>query len=330
MSSQYRALAELLQAGTPVWRLTRLSDGALGQVEQVACTDGPAGLICAGMAGKKPPCIAQTDGGETLVERLTNEKTLLICGGGHVSVPVSRLGKLLGYRVLVVDDRPEFADPARFPDADEVGCMDFEKLAGLDWETLSDLSVVIVTRGHAADLVCLRETLRHETAYVGMIGSHKKNAAVFDKLRAEGVTEAQLARVHAPIGLPIGAETPEEIAVCIAAEWIADRRTSANSQFTAGMLDALAAGCGGVMATVVRKTGSAPRGVGARLLVQANGHVLGTIGGGLAEREVIDRARAMLDAPRTELCHIDMNNGEAGKSGLICGGSVDVLFEVVD
>ena len=208
--------------------------------------------------------------------------------------------------------------------------LDFEKLAGLDWETLSDLSVVIVTRGHVADLVCLRETLRHETAYVGMIGSHKKNAAVFDKLRAEGVTEAQLARVHAPIGLPIGAETPEEIAVCIAAEWIADRRTSANSQFTAGMLDALAAGCGGVMATVVRKTGSAPRGVGARLLVQANGHVLGTIGGGLAEREVIDRARAMLDAPRTELCHIDMNNGEAGKSGLICGGSVDVLFEVVD
>lgn len=102
--------------------------------------------------------------------------------------------------------------------------------------------------------------------------------------------------------------------------------------FSEAMLDALTCdtSAGGIMATVVRKRGSAPRGVGARLLVLPDGEVLGTVGGGLAEHQVIETARELLQAPRPLLRHFDMANGEAGKSGLICGGAVDVLFEVVE
>lgn len=325
MEHGYRALAQALMEGKTVWRVTTLDGPSRGKVEQ------GTGILFLREPVETVPSVRDADGAQILVERLTSRKTLLICGGGHISEPVSRLGKLLGYTVIVVDDRPEFAAPARFPAAHEVACMEFTQLPNAPfWTEAADLSVVIVTRGHVADLVCLREALRHETEYVGMIGSHKKNRAVFDVLRAEGMTDAQLAQVHAPIGLDIGAETPEEIAVCIAAELIVERRRSANAQFSQAMLCALADGCGGIMATVVRKAGSAPRGVGARLLMQANGHALGTVGGGLAEHEVMQTARALLAQPAVCMRHFDMNNGEAGKSGLICGGAIDVLFEVVD
>ena len=162
-----------------------------------------------------------------------------------------------------------------------------------------------------------------------MIGSARKNRAVFDLLRGEGVTEAQLEAVHAPIGLAIGAETPEEIAVAIAAELIDTRRGCANAGLSAAMLDALATGQTGIMATVVRKQGSAPRGVGARMFFPDGGHKLGTVGGGLAEYEVCQTAERLGRTRTPCLLTFDMKNGEAGRSGMICGGEIDVLFEVV-
>ena len=195
---------------------------------------------------------------------------------------------------------------------------------------MPDLSVVIVTRGHAADAVCLRQAVAHDLTYIGMIGSKRKNQAVFDLLRSEGVTDAQLAAVHAPIGLSIGAETPEEIAVAIAAQLIETRRTSANARLSEAMLTALAEGQTGIMATVVRKRGSAPRGIGARMFFMDNGHKLGTVGGGLAELEVCRLAEQCKQDRRTVLHSFDLANGEAGKSGMICGGQIDVLFEVVE
>lgn len=318
----YRALAAALRAGRDVIRKTWLGEGQLGRAE-----------LLENAREEGFPCEVETAEGPVLYERFSRGKILLICGGGHVSRPVSMLGKLLGYRVLVVDDRPEFAGAERFPDADKVCCSDFvSMLSRYDWEAYPDTSVVIVTRGHAADTVCLREAVRHDLPYIGMIGSKTKNAAVFDVLRREGVTEEQLARVHAPIGLPIGGRTPEEIAVSIAAELVQERCGMERAVFSEAMLDALTGGtsAGGIMATVVRKRGSAPRGVGARLLVLPDGEILGTVGGGLAEHQVIETARELLHAPRPLLRHFDMANGEAGKSGLICGGSVDVLFEVVE
>ena len=317
----YLELAARLRRGEPVVRKTMLDGARLGQA-----------VLLDAAPDAQYPREERTADGAVLTERFDRGKALLICGGGHVSRPVSMLGKLLGYRVIVMDDRPEFANRERFPDADEVVCGDFASmLSGYGWDVRPDTSVVIVTRGHVADTVCLRQVVGRNLPYIGMIGSKKKNAAVFEALRGEGVAQERLARVHAPVGLPIGGRTPEEIAVSIAAELIAERRGLETCALSDAMLDALAdkTGAGGIMAVIVRKSGSAPRGVGARLLVLPDGSVLGTVGGGLAEHQVIEQARALLNDPHPLLRHFDMADGEAGKSGLICGGAVDVLFEVV-
>ena len=327
----YQALARAILDGHTVYRVTALDGAQIGEgwniIDQAPALDAKEDITAC-----RPPfvCTSRQTGARLLCEALRQQKVLLVCGGGHVSVPVAKLGKLLGYRVLVADDRPEFADPARFPEADAVLCREFcDLFAGLDWDALPDLSVVIVTSGHAADTVCLREALRHPCTYIGMIGSARKNRAVFDLLRGEGVTKAQLEAVHAPIGLAIGAETPEEIAVAIAAELIDTRRGCANASLSAAMLDALATGQTGIMATVVRKQGSAPRGVGARMFFPDGGHKLGTVGGGLAEYEVCQTAERLGRTHTPCLLTFDMKNGEAGRSGMICGGEIDVLFEVV-
>ena len=324
MDNRYQQIAQAILQGQRVRRMTALDDAQLGKVwTNQELPDVPS----------KAPFVfddPQT-GTPMLYEELCQQKVLLICGGGHVSVPVAQLGKLLGYRVLVVDDRPEFASSERFPQADTVTCAAFsDYLQSFDWLGMPDLSVVIVTRGHAADAVCLRQAVAHDLTYIGMIGSKRKNQAVFDLLRSEGVTDAQLAAVHAPIGLSIGAETPEEIAVAIAAQLIETRRTSANARLSEAMLTALAEGQTGIMATVVRKRGSAPRGIGARMFFMDNGHKLGTVGGGLAELEVCRLAEQCKQDRRTVLHSFDLANGEAGKSGMICGGQIDVLFEVVE
>jgi xanthine dehydrogenase accessory factor len=144
----------------------------------------------------------------------------VILGGGHISVPLTAVLTLAGHAVTVVDDRPDFAASRRFPPSTGVVCSAFRTfLAGLSADAAT--AVVIVTRGHRHDLECLRAVLGQPAGYLGMIGSRRKVAAVFALLRDEGADPDLLARVRAPIGLDIGAETPAEIAVSIAAEIIA-------------------------------------------------------------------------------------------------------------
>ena len=146
----------------------------------------------------------------------------IIFGGGHVAQALAPILKNVGFRVIVMDDRPEFATNERFPDAAQVVCGSFGYLSDLFTFGGNDYAVV-VTSGHIHDYEVEEQILRHELAYIGVIGSRKKTAAVNAKLRAAGITGEQLAKVHTPIGLAIGAETPEEIAVSIAAEMIAVR-----------------------------------------------------------------------------------------------------------
>lgn len=323
----YRRLAEQLRKTGCAMRKTWLDGACCGRAMLAKGGDNLPAEKCF----TDYPFLEQTEEGRVLWERFSLHKTLLICGGGHVSRPVAQLGRMLGYRVVVLDDRAEFAAQQRFPEAEEVVCADFlQGLRGYDWQAYPDTSVVIVTRGHAADTVCLRAVLQRPLPYVGMIGSKKKNAAVFDLLRREGMEEARLSSVHAPIGLAIGAQTPEEIAVSIAAELIAARKNNTVCVMDEQMLDAIVS-CGhGIMATVVSKQGSAPRGVGARMLFTPDAKAVGTVGGGLAEHEIMRMAKKLLPEPRPMLRHFDMSSGEAGKSGLICGGEIEVLFEVVE
>lgn len=160
-------------------------------------------------------------GGEIdiFVEVMATALSLVIAGAGHIAQPLAALGTLLGFDVTVIDDRPEFANSERFPDAQAVITEDF--VTGLRSVRLDrDAYVVLVTRGHAHDAACLRHVLSHETAYIGMIGSKMRIRTVFEQLNREGIPAADLRRVYAPIGVDIGSHTPPEIAVAIAAEII--------------------------------------------------------------------------------------------------------------
>ncbi len=146
----------------------------------------------------------------------------LIFGGGHVSRALTPILAGVGFSVFVYDDRPEFADIARFPGADGAAVVDFSDLKREVNVTPDDFAV-IVTRGHQADYEVLRQVLPAGAAYLGMIGSRAKVRATLDRLCDDGYDPEEIARVCAPIGLPIGAQTPEEIAVSIAAEMILRR-----------------------------------------------------------------------------------------------------------
>lgn len=149
---------------------------------------------------------------------------LIICGGGHVGQAVAKAARLLDFRITVIDDRIDFASREKFPDpAVHLMADDFiDALRGLRITPASHL--VIVTRGHRHDEICLREVIASPARYIGMIGSRRRTTTIRERLRREGVLPHQLHRVHAPIGLDIGALTPEEIALAIMAEIVLVRR----------------------------------------------------------------------------------------------------------
>lgn len=144
---------------------------------------------------------------------------LVIVGAGHIAQPLCSTGALMGFRVIVVDDRPDFATRERFPEAERIVRVDFmDPFADIPIHSTSH--IVLVTRGHKYDFECLRHLLKTEVEppYVGMIGSRRRIRAAFSQLQGEGMPKDRLSRVRAPVGLDIGAETPVEIAVAVAAE----------------------------------------------------------------------------------------------------------------
>lgn len=160
-----------------------------------------------------------TDLGEVrvFVEPYLPPPRLVVVGAGHVAQPLADIGKRVGFRVTVLDDRPAYASRERFPTADEIVCRPF--LEALDLvDPGPESCVVIVTRGHQHDFECLRHVLSRPLRYLGMIGSRTRVTGIVDRLLAEGADPARVSRVHAPIGLDIGAETPAEIAISILAE----------------------------------------------------------------------------------------------------------------
>ncbi len=157
---------------------------------------------------------------EVFVEILHNPPQLLIAGAGHVALALAQLGKMIDFDVVVIDDRAQYANKARFPSADKIVVGPLSETLGR-WPLDSNTFVVLVTRGHSHDVECLLEIIDSPVRYIGMIGSKRRISAVFELLEKEkGISPEKFKRVHAPIGLDIGAETPAEIAVCIIAEII--------------------------------------------------------------------------------------------------------------
>jgi xanthine dehydrogenase accessory factor len=164
-----------------------------------------------------------------LFERIEAEPHLVIAGAGHVGAALARLAALLGYRVTLIDDRGEFVTRDSFASAVEQG---IALVLAESWSEAvraaigngRGVSVAIVTRGHKQDEDCLRAAIAANPDYIGMIGSKRRTNIVLDKLRGEGAEEERLKRVHAPIGLDIGAVSPEEVALAILAEVVSERR----------------------------------------------------------------------------------------------------------
>jgi xanthine dehydrogenase accessory factor len=168
------------------------------------------GLVCGGTL-------------EIFVEPILPPADLLIFGAGHVATSLYKIARIAGFDVTMIDDREAYANRERFPDAHEVICEDFEKAAARLSPSESSY-IVIVTRGHRDDMRILRWAVQTQARYVGMIGSKRKTITIFKELQQEGLPTHLFDRVHAPVGLDIGAITPEEIAVSITAELIAKRR----------------------------------------------------------------------------------------------------------
>ena len=160
---------------------------------------------------------------QLLFEPLLPPDRLLVIGAGHIAVPLHEIGKILGFEVMVVDDRADFATGERFPHADEVFCIPFNTMTShvaIDRSTY----LVLVTRAHEHDEEVLSQVVDSPVPYIGMIGSRRRVITVYRRLLEEGVTSEQLARVYAPVGLDINARTPQEIAVAVMAEIVSVKR----------------------------------------------------------------------------------------------------------
>ena len=188
-----------------------IQTGKSKRIEHKLTPEGDTGMICGGDT-------------EIFIEPLLSQPNLYICGGGHIGLVLDKIGRLLGYKITVIEDRPEYAGAARFPEAARIVVQSYrDSFAKLNVDQSG--YIVIVTHGHKGDEDALASALNTEARYIGMIGSKKKNESVFSHPREKGFTSEQLGKVHAPIGLAIYGQTPEEIAVSIIAEIIAVRRS---------------------------------------------------------------------------------------------------------
>ncbi|MDQ5844837.1 MAG: XdhC family protein [Acidobacteriota bacterium] len=180
------------------------------------------------------PEIADLSEARVLFERIEPEPRIVICGAGHVGAALTRLTTLLGYHPTLIDDRGEFVTREHFPDER------IELIAAADWfdavrAAVGDgrgVSVAVVTRGHSEDEACMRAVMVTGADYVGLIGSKRRTNIVLGRLREEGVDDQRLENIHAPVGLDIGAVTPEEVALAIMAEIVAVRRGGAGGSLS--------------------------------------------------------------------------------------------------
>ena len=180
--------------------------------------EGPILDWCRNLLYEKRPVLI----GGVLAEPLPESFPLYLFGAGHVAQSVSKIAKIAGFDITVIDDRGEFANRERFPDADTIVVGKFRDAFKSLRFTGSEY-VVVVTRSHETDAQVLEEALKRPTKYLGMIGSKKKIKAILDHLRQKGIGDAVIKQVHAPIGIPIHAETPQEIAISIVAQLVTIR-----------------------------------------------------------------------------------------------------------
>ena len=305
----------------------------LGATEEMLLSEEEKKML----ACRKESGLVELERRKIFVERLRKPDHLVICGGGHVAQQTALLAKQTGFQVTALEDRPLFADAMRRAGADEVICDNFE--SGLKKiQGGSGTYFLILTRGHRYDGICLRAVLQKERAYIGMMASRGRAAAMKKELSGEGVSQETLEELHSPVGLSIHAETPAEIAVSIFAELIMNKnKKKKTSGYDDALLDCLRADHPEnrkmALATIISRKGSAPREIGTKMIVTPDGKTVGTIGGGCMENRILHQCLRLLrentSAFPNRVIQEKMTAQEAGEEGLVCGGTIQVYLEVL-
>ncbi len=276
--------------------------------------------------------------GVAYIRNFRPKERLILLGGGHIAQPLCRYGADLGFAVTVVDDRPSFANHARFPETAEVVCDAFPKALD-DLRIRESDHVAVITRGHRYDADCLRNILSGTfPKYLGMIGSRRRVMGLFQLLKGEGIPGELLEKIHAPIGLDINALTTQEIAMSIAAELIQCRRKDiprrsgstalVEEDIDLPLIESLSHSDEPKALLVVLETsGSTPVKSGAMMVVDHNFQSIGTIGGGCSEHSVLMEAYRLIGTTQSRCVHVDMSNDVAEEEGMVCGGQMKVLIE---
>ncbi len=258
------------------------------------------------------------------VEAYARPAKVVIIGAGHVGTAVAHVASYVGFRVRAVDFRTELLDPARYPPGTELMEAPFDDLSAV--LPPEPAYYLVTTNSHTSDYHCVSQVLRRPFRFVGMLGSRRKSAMIRQWLDRDGFSQEQINCLKSPVGLDIGGETPEEIAISIVGELIQQLHSQPVNHIPSDLLARLEKpDCKGVLVTVLRKEGSAPRGSGSKLLLCRDGSLYGTVGGGIVEYQSIQLARTMKGFT---VRSFRSGNGEAG--AMACGGMMELMFQPVE
>ena len=237
---------------------------------------------------------------------------LVICGGGHIPLSLVEFAHKLEFAVTLIDDRPDMATKDRFPLADQLFSEDYTE-ALRQIPDRENTYYVIVTRDPVYDQVCLSEIYRRKYAYIGLLGSKRRITKVRQGLEQDGIGAGFFASIAAPIGLNIGAQTPEEISIAIMAQLVAAKNRRPNSfGLSQELLRGILAQSEAALATIVDVRGTVPRQTGTKMLVLPDGKCLFTVGGGRMEEEVRLAGVQCIRQKRSRLLRLDMNGNDIG------------------
>jgi xanthine dehydrogenase accessory factor len=221
MQAIARKAEECFAAGRDLWLISDIADD--GRIGLYTREEGFFGIVAPDWLKEelgRHPARIRREGRDLYVEQINSSGRVYVFGCGHVAQELVPVLAHVGFRCVALDDRPEFASKKLFPDAEEVILCDFEHLSDSITVTAEDY-VCVMTRGHAFDAVVQAQMLMTEACYIGVIGSAKKKAGVYKRLKEEyGFPDEVFERITSPIGLPIRAETPAEIAISVAAQMI--------------------------------------------------------------------------------------------------------------
>lgn len=307
MNNIYKDLLNVLEEHSQAVILTTLGNPIQKHLIHSDSIDDPLNQLAAKTMNEQRPLLMEKGEKHIISEPFCCEDRMLIFGGGHVALILSEIAAKIGFSVIVTEDRPEFGNKERFPWVEKVNCERFDKVIDSMKIRESDY-IVLLTRGHFYDKMCLKSLYKQDKcAYLGILASRRRMSELTTQLAEDGIEKEWMEQIHSPVGLDIGAVTPEEIAIAILAQIIQTKRLSTDgkqrvthSDIDMRVIKHLSAppderkDMKKTIVTILENHGITPRKAGAKMIVYEDGTLIGTIGGGPAEGNLIVEARRFL------------------------------------